>query len=51
MNIILGAFQFGIEFNKTTKREEIVRLLTSILALLKMVVHRHITIREVTILT
>ena len=23
MNIIIGAFQFGIEFNKTTKREEI----------------------------
>ena len=29
MNIILGAFQFGIEFNKTTKREEIVRLQAS----------------------
>ena len=28
MEIIIGAFQFGIEFNKTSKREEIVRLQT-----------------------
>ena len=29
METIIGAFQFGIEFNKTTKREEIVRLQTN----------------------
>ena len=29
MDIVIGAFQFGIEFNKTTKREEIVRLQAS----------------------
>ena len=29
MDIVIGDFQFGIEFNKTTKREEIVRLQAS----------------------
>ena len=29
MKILICAFQFGIEFNKTSKREEIIRLQTS----------------------